>query len=72
MADLLAVRKVDVVPLLALSPEQAAGAIGVSRNFFDKTIVPELRIVRRGRKRIIPVRELDRWLDENAARALSG
>jgi hypothetical protein len=26
-----------------------------------------LRIVRRGRRRLIPVRELERWLDENAA-----
>jgi hypothetical protein len=30
----------------------------------------ELRIVRRGRRRLIPVRELERWLDENATRAL--
>jgi len=27
----------------------------------------ELRIVRRGRRRLIPVRELERWLEENAA-----
>lgn len=30
----------------------------------------ELRIVRRGRRRLIPVRELERWLDENAALAV--
>lgn len=71
IAELLAAHQVDVVPLLALSPEQAAGSIGVSRNFFDKSILPELRIVYRGRKRIIPVRELNRWLEENAARAIA-
>jgi hypothetical protein len=30
----------------------------------------ELCVVRRGRRRLIPVRELERWLDENAARVL--
>jgi excisionase family DNA binding protein len=55
---------------LALSKSEAAAALGVSVDFFDEHIAPDLRIVRRGRRRLIPVRELERWLDENAARAL--
>jgi hypothetical protein len=55
---------------LALSPDEAAAAIGVSRDFFDQHVLPELRVVRRGRRRLVPVRELERWLDESAARAL--
>lgn len=55
---------------LALSPDEAAAAIGCSRDFFDEHVLPELRIVRRGRRRIIPVRELDRWLEESASRTL--
>jgi hypothetical protein len=55
---------------LALSPDQAAAAISVSRDFFDEHVMPELRIVRRGRRRLIPVRELERWLDREAARTL--
>jgi excisionase family DNA binding protein len=52
-----------------LSPDEAAAALGVSRDFFDEHIAPELRIVRRGRRRLVPVRELERWLDLSASRA---
>jgi hypothetical protein len=38
----------------------------VSVDFFDEHIAPELRTVRRGRRRLIPVRELERWVDEQA------
>lgn len=44
--------------------------LGVSRDFFDEHVKPELRIVRRGRLLLVPVRELERWIDENAARTL--
>jgi hypothetical protein len=53
---------------LALSPDEAATAISVSRDYFDKHVAPDLRIVRRGRRRLVPVRELERWLDLNATR----
>lgn len=43
--------------------------LGVSRDFFDEHIKPELRIVRRGSKTImIPIAEIERWLDKSAAR----
>jgi excisionase family DNA binding protein len=54
---------------LALRPDEAAKVIGVSRSFFFEHVLPELRVVRRGRIRLVPVRELDRWLERNAARA---
>jgi excisionase family DNA binding protein len=56
------------VARLALSKLEAAEALGVSVDFFDDHIASELRIVRRGRRRLISVRELERWLDENASR----
>jgi hypothetical protein len=31
---------------------------------------PELLLVRRGRKTWVPVRELERWLEANAARTI--
>jgi hypothetical protein len=64
-------RKLTVsIPRIALTPAEAAAAIGVGPDFFDSNVAPELRIVRRGRKRLIPVIELERWAAENAERAL--
>jgi hypothetical protein len=57
------------LPRLSISPGEAAEMLGVSRDFFDEHIKPELRIVRRGSKTIlIPIIELERWLDKSAAR----
>lgn len=56
---------------LALSPDEAAAAVGVSRDFFDEHVAPELRIVRRGRRRLVPMKELERWLEESAALTLA-
>ena len=47
--------------------DEAAEALSVSRDFLDEHIRHELRVVRRGRKVLVPVRELERWLDQNAA-----
>jgi excisionase family DNA binding protein len=57
---------------LALSPDEAAQALGVSRDYFDEHVKPELRIVRRGRLILIAVRELERWLGDAAALTLTG
>ncbi len=58
------------VPVLALSPDEAATALGVSRDYLDEHISHELRWVRRGRKKIVAVAELERWLATNAALTL--
>jgi excisionase family DNA binding protein len=56
------------LPRLSISPREAAQMLGVSRDFFDEHVKPELRIIRRGSKTIlIPVAELERWVDESAA-----
>jgi excisionase family DNA binding protein len=57
-------------PRLALSRTEAAEAIGISVDSFERWVQPELRLVRRGRLRLVPVTELSRWLDKNAARVL--
>lgn len=54
---------------LCVKPDEAAEILGVSRDFFDEHIKPELRIIRRGSKTIlIPIGELERWVDQSAAR----
>jgi excisionase family DNA binding protein len=58
------------IQTLALRPEQAAEALGVSRSFFFAEILPELRVVRRGRLRLVPLRSLEEWIERNSARAV--
>jgi hypothetical protein len=54
---------------LCVKPDEAAQILGISRDFFDEHIKPELRIIRRGSKTIlIPVLELERWVEQSAAR----
>ncbi|MDP8942546.1 MAG: hypothetical protein M3N16_00240 [Actinomycetota bacterium] len=55
---------------LALSKGEAADALGVSVDFLERHVLPELRVVRRGRRRLIPLFELERWLDTSAALAI--
>ena len=62
----VAARQTPAIPRLSLSKQEAADALGVSIDFFDEHIANELRMVRRGRRRLIPVRELERWLDRHA------
>jgi excisionase family DNA binding protein len=59
-------------PRLALSPDEAAAVLGVSRDYFDEHVIDELRVVRRGRRILVALAELERWLDRAAARATVG
>lgn len=54
---------------LAVVPNEAAELLGVSRDFFDEHVRPELKTIRRGSKTVlIPVTELERWVAESAVR----
>lgn len=55
------------VPRLALTKPEAAHALGVSVDTLERHVLAELRVVRRGRLVLIPVREIERWLDRSAA-----
>lgn len=57
-------------PRLALTPAEAASAIGISEDSFNRHVRDELRLVRRGRLVLVPVSELERWLDRSAALTL--
>jgi len=56
-------------PRLGLTIEEAAEAVGMSESSFKRHVQPELRMVRRGSLRIVPVPEIERWLAENASLA---
>ena len=55
---------------LAVPPTEAARLLSVSRNHFDRHVRDELRLIRSGRKVLVPVTELETWIVRNAARTL--
>ncbi|MDQ6806159.1 MAG: helix-turn-helix domain-containing protein [Actinomycetota bacterium] len=61
---------VEPVPRIALTQQEACAALGCSEEFFVEHVRPHLRVVRRGRKRLFPVAELRRAVDEMAENVL--
>ena len=57
---------------IALSKPDAAAALGMSVDSFERHVMAHVRCVRRGKLRLSPVAELQRWVDENAERLLPG
>jgi hypothetical protein len=63
-------KAVAPVPRLALSPDEAAAALGVSRDYLDEHLADDLRWVRRGRRKFVAVTEVERFLEREAARTI--
>ena len=59
-------RPVAAVPVIAVTREEAARALGVSLSHFQRHIAPELRTIRSGSVRLYPVGELERWAERSA------
>lgn len=59
------------IPRFALTTVEAAASIGVGPDFFDTNIRPYLALVREGRKVLVPVTEIERWVEENASPPVS-
>ena len=57
-------------PRLALRKLEAAQALGVSDETFDKYVKPHVRVVRWGGVRVYSIRELERFLESEAAAPL--
>lgn len=49
------------MPEIALRPDQAADALGVSRDFFDERIAPEVAVIDLGRVKLYAVDALRDW-----------
>jgi hypothetical protein len=69
LADLVSARLASRqdLPRLTLTKAEAAHALGVSDDHLCRHVLPDLRVIRSGRLVLIPIRELERWCDENAA-----
>ncbi len=59
------------MPRLALTRSEAAASLGVSADYFDRHIAPTLPMCRLGRRCLVPVAEIERWLKANATRSLA-
>ena len=55
---------------LALSRRRAADALSMRLTSFEQYVQPHVKLIRRGRMRLVPVAELERWIDENAESTL--
>jgi excisionase family DNA binding protein len=58
------------VPTLALSVEEACNALGVSWKTWHEHVQDHVRIVRLGRRKLVAVAELERFLADRAERVL--
>jgi hypothetical protein len=57
------------VPRVTLTRAEAAASLGVSLDSFETHVQPDVRMIRLGAIRLVPVSELQRWATENAERA---
>jgi hypothetical protein len=46
-------------------------SLGMSLDSFERHVQPELRLIRRGKLRLVPVAELERWASESAESVFS-
>jgi len=56
------------IPVLALDVSEACEALGLSWDSFTEHVAPEIRIVRLGRRKLIAVAELERFLAQHGHR----
>jgi hypothetical protein len=54
-----------------VSLEEAARLVSMSRDSFDRHVRNDLRLIRRGRLVLVPLVELERWVDRAATRTLN-
>jgi hypothetical protein len=59
-------------PRLALRKEEAATALGISDESFDRYVRPHVRVARWGSLRVYPVSELQRFVESEASAPLEG
>lgn len=50
--------------------EEAASALGMSADFFERHVSSELKVIRRGSLRLYSVSELRAWAERSAAKPL--
>lgn len=57
-------RPIAPVPRLLLDREEAATALAMSVDHFERFVQPHVRMVRAGQKRLVSIRELEAWVNQ--------
>jgi hypothetical protein len=55
---------------IAVTREVGARMLGMSVDSFEKFVQPEVKLIRKGKLRLVPVDELRKWAETNAERTL--
>jgi hypothetical protein len=56
------------IPRLAFNQQEAAAALGISVDHFERHVKPDLPVVYSGSLRLYPRRVLERWLEDHTIR----
>ncbi len=59
-------RPLAPIPRDTLTRREAAASLGISINHFERKVQPELKVVISGQLILIPVAELERWVQRQA------
>ena len=59
------------VTRLTYSIAEASAALGIGETAFRANVLPHLRVVRLGGRVLVPVREVERYIETNAAMPLA-
>lgn len=62
-------RETAPVPRITLTREEAAASLGLSLSSFERHVQPDLKLIRLGSARLIPVSELSAWAERQASLA---
>jgi excisionase family DNA binding protein len=52
---------------VTLTIDEAALALGISRDHLERHVLPDLRVIRVGRRLLVRIAELERWAQRNEA-----
>jgi hypothetical protein len=59
-------RQLAAVPRYTVTRKEAAASLGMSINHFERKVQPDLKVVLCGQLVLIPLGELERWVQRNA------
>jgi hypothetical protein len=59
------------LPPVCVTKTEAALMLGMRLTSFEKYVLPSIKVIRRGTLVLVPVKELERWADQNAEYTLS-